>query len=115
VIAGIDTYLILTRDYAGAVRFHREVLQLPIAFELPGATVFDAGPMTITVTRAEDDLPPMLSFFVDDFAMALARLRAFDVEMDSPPEAIGEGAAIAVVRAPGGVRYGLFRLPDDPA
>ncbi|MFN8532598.1 MAG: hypothetical protein U0556_03535 [Dehalococcoidia bacterium] len=115
MLAGVDTYLIMTRDYTEAVRFHRDVLRLPIAFELPGATVFDAGALTISVTRAAEDAPPMLSFFVDDFGEAIARLAAFGVVLESAPDAIGEGAFIATVKAPGGVRYGLFRLPDDPA
>lgn len=113
MITSVDTYLIVTRAYPDAVRFHREALGLPVAFELPGATVFDAGGLTITVTRSETDLPPLLSFYVDDLPAALAQLRERGHEPESPPDALGDGAMVATIRAPGGARYGLFQPPVE--
>jgi catechol 2,3-dioxygenase-like lactoylglutathione lyase family enzyme len=113
MITGVDTYLILTRAYPDSVRFHRDVLGLPVAFELPGATVFDVGGLTITVTRAETDLPPLLSFYVDNLPAALVRLRERGHEPEAPPDALGDGAMVATVRAPGGARYGLFQPPAE--
>ncbi|GIW08203.1 MAG: hypothetical protein KatS3mg060_3008 [Dehalococcoidia bacterium] len=115
MVAGVDTLLIPTRAYADAVRFHRDVLGLPIAFELPGASVFDAGGITITVARAAQDAPPLLSLYVDDLAAALRRLREHGIEPETAPELLGNGAMVATLRAPGGARYGLYQRPDEPA
>ncbi|MCS7001268.1 MAG: hypothetical protein NZ518_00315 [Dehalococcoidia bacterium] len=113
-VRGVDTYLIPTTRFADAVRFFRDTAQLPIVFELPGMVVFDLGALSLTISRAPADAPPMLSLIVPDLAPALRALRDGGATIVDEPIFTDDGG-FATFIAPGGGHWGVIQLPEGGA
>jgi methylmalonyl-CoA/ethylmalonyl-CoA epimerase len=79
-------------DLPRAVRFYREVLELPFLFEVPTLAFFDAGGVRLMLGVAEDpkfNHPASILYYrVGDIHAATARLKAKGAQFDSEPHLI---------------------------
>jgi len=110
--------LLVSADPAALLVFYRDVLNLPIAREYPGGTVFHAGNGTLEVPahlRAEHATPPpdVLWLQVRDLDAAHAELAEAGVPVDAPPEVKPWGLIEMTVRDPDGRTLILVQIPAD--
>ncbi|MGI6367142.1 MAG: VOC family protein [Anaerolineae bacterium] len=105
-----------TPDFARAKAFYTEVLELPVAAEMPGrdCVFIDIGGTTIELTGAPDQAPGAagalahIAFEVDDIDETFAELKAKGVEFFIEPRDAGV-MRIAFFRDPDGNALELFK------
>ncbi|WP_319943701.1 VOC family protein [Nocardia aurantia] len=106
-------------NYEQTVVFYRDALDLAIAREYPGGTVFFAGQSLIEVAghHRADDAPAgfagALWLQVRDVGDAIAGLSARHVEIDRLPQQESWGLIEAWVHDPDGVPIVLVQVPAD--
>ncbi|HJW42004.1 MAG TPA: VOC family protein [Rhizomicrobium sp.] len=81
-----------TRDVKRAVAFYRDVLGLPLVFEVSGMAFFDAGGISLMIGPAPFEGPvqpnTFIYFAVDDWQAAEAALTARDLAFSGPVEIV---------------------------
>lgn len=81
-----------TRDLKKAVAFYRDVLGLPLAFEVSGMAFFDAGGISLMIGPAPFEGPvqpnTFVYFAVDDWQAAEAALLARKLVFSGPAEVV---------------------------
>lgn len=92
-IRGIGQIHITVEDVERAVGFYRDVLGLPLLFEVPEQSMafFDCGGVRLYLGRAEDPEQasrPLLYYRVPDIGAAWEALSEHDVERQSPPHVV---------------------------
>ena len=91
-LQGIGQIVINVKDLARATRFYREVLQLPLLFEVPTLAFFDAGGVRLMLAVAEDprfDHPGSILYYrVGDISAAAAALAGRGAHFTSEPHLI---------------------------
>ncbi len=91
-LQGIGQIAITVRDLPRAVRFYRDVLRLPLLFEVPTLAFFDADGVRLMLAVPEDpqfDHPASILYYrVGDIHAAAARLRAAGAEVQGEPHLI---------------------------
>jgi len=104
-------------DIAVALPFYRDVLRLPLLFEVEAQKMafFDCGGTRLCVGEAEpgaDASHPLLYFRVDDIDEAHRRLQARGAAFEGPPHLVREDDAtqlwLAYFRDPGGTLLALM-------
>ncbi len=91
-LAGIGQIVINVKELARATRFYRDVLQLPLLFEVPTLAFFDAGGVRLMLAVAEDpkfDHPGSILYYqVGDIIAAAAALAGRGAHFTSEPHLI---------------------------
>lgn len=108
-----------TPDAAAMTAFYRDVLELEVILERPGATWFRLGDGAEVHVYSRDDVDhdffgssPVVGFCVDSFVGARAALRAAGIEFIYPEPQRAERRAWQHFRAPDGNVYEVIG-PDD--
>ncbi len=93
-ITGIGQIAITAHDIPRAVGFYRDVLGLPLLFEMPKMAFFDAGGVRLMLSLPEEerfDHPASIIYYrVGDLDAAHARLVAVDVSFERPPHLVAK-------------------------
>jgi methylmalonyl-CoA/ethylmalonyl-CoA epimerase len=93
-LGAIGQIAITVHDLPRAVRFYRDVLELPLLFEVPTLAFFDAGGVRLMLGVPEDpkfDHPASLLYYrVEDIHGATTRLKARGAEFQSDPHLIAK-------------------------
>ncbi len=91
-LGAIGQVAITVRDVARATAFYRDVLGLPLLFEVSGMSFFAAGTVRLMLAVPSEpkfDHPASILYYkVDDIHAAAARLAAAGVTFLSPPHLI---------------------------
>jgi len=91
-ISRIMQLAVNVQDLARATAFYRDVLGLPLLFEVPTISFFDCGGVRLMLTRAEApelDHPSSIIYFqVDDIRSSFEVLRERNVKTVSEPSLI---------------------------
>jgi len=91
-ISGVGQVAINAKDLPRAVGFYRDVLGLPLLFEIPGAAFFQAGNVRLMVGPAEqaefDHLASILYYRVADIQVSHTALVAGGAEVTHEPRLI---------------------------
>lgn len=91
-ISRIMQLAVNVQDLARATAFYRDVLGLPLLFEVPTISFFDCGGVRLMLTRAETpelDHPSSIIYFqVDDIRSSFEALRERNVKTVSEPSLI---------------------------
>lgn len=92
-IQGIGQIHITVEDVAGAVEFYRDVLGLPLLFEVPEQSMafFDCGGVRLYLGEAEDPeqaSKPLLYYRVPEIGKAWEALAEHGVALQSPPHVV---------------------------
>ncbi len=91
-ISRIMQLAVNVQDLARATAFYRDVLGLPLLFEVPTISFFDCGGVRLMLTRAETpelDHPSSIIYFqVDDIRSSFEALRECNVKTVSEPSLI---------------------------
>lgn len=92
-IEGIGQIHITVEDVAGAVVFYRDVLGLPLLFEIPEQSMafFDCGGVRLYLGRAESPelvSRPLLYYTVPDIGAAWGALGECGAERGEPPHVV---------------------------
>lgn len=85
-------------DMSRAVKFHRDVLGLPLKFESPGWSEFATGETTLGLHPASQKNPPgsvELGFHVPDIRKFYEEMKARGVEFTMPPTKQDFGGILA--------------------
>jgi lactoylglutathione lyase len=96
-------------DMDQSVRFHREVLGLPLKFQSPDWTEFASGETTLALHSASDNNPAgsmQLGFRVPDLHAFYAEMTAKGVTFTEPPRLEG-GVTVARFLDSEGVEYSV--------
>ncbi|OKH15132.1 VOC family protein [[Limnothrix rosea] IAM M-220] len=97
--------MLMVKDVAGAVKFYKEGLGLPVKVETPGWAEIEADGATIAFHGAneapETGSSPILSFTVDDVHQAIADLEALGGNLEGRVREPSFGK-VAAVRSPQG-------------
>jgi catechol 2,3-dioxygenase-like lactoylglutathione lyase family enzyme len=99
-------------DLDRAQAFYGETLGLTLAERTPFACVFQVGPTTLRVTRADEVVPAgytVLGWIVDDIDAEMAALAGRGVTFERYP---GLSAETGVWTTPGGDRIAWFKDPE---
>ncbi|MDX1644664.1 MAG: VOC family protein [Thermoanaerobaculia bacterium] len=96
-IEGIGQIHITVDDIDRAVAFYRDVLGLPLLFQVPEQSMafFDCGGVRLYLGRAEADglvSRPLLYYRVPDIGGAWERLQELDVPAVEPPHVVHRSA-----------------------
>jgi len=109
-----------TPNAAAMTAFYRDVLQLDVILEKPGATWFQLGDGTEVHVYGPEDadhdffgISPVAGFWVDSFQAARTALQVAGVEFIYAEPQRAEGRAWQHFRAPDGNVYEIIG-PDDP-
>ncbi len=93
-LGSIGQIAITVHDLPRAVRFYRDVLQLPMLFEVPTLAFFDAGGVRLMLGVAEDpkfNHPASILYYrVGDIQAATGRLQEKGVRFESEPHLIAK-------------------------
>ncbi len=93
-LGGLGQIAIRVRDLPRAVRFYRDVLELPFLFEVPTLAFFDAGGVRLMLGVAEDprfDHPASILYYrVGDIHAATGRLKEKGARFESEPHLIAK-------------------------
>ncbi|MEO8636774.1 MAG: VOC family protein [Gemmatimonadales bacterium] len=93
-LQGIGQIVINVKDLARATGFYRDVLQLPLLFEVPTLAFFDAGGVRLMLAVAEDprfDHPGSILYYrVGDIRAAAESLRGRGATITSEPHLIAK-------------------------
>ena len=93
-ITDVGQIAINAKELRRAVGFYRDVLGLPLLFEIPGAAFFMAGSVRLMVGTAEQpefDHPASILYYkVADIHASFAALAAAGVQVDHPPRMIAK-------------------------
>ncbi|MFF0494909.1 VOC family protein [Nocardia aobensis] len=106
-------------DYERTLAFYRDGLELAIAREYPGGTVFFAGPSLIEVAaHGRDETAPAgfagaVWLQVRDASIAATELATRGVAIDRPPVQEPWGLIEMWLRDPDGVPIVLVEVPAD--
>jgi len=91
-IAGIGQIAVNARDLPRAMAFYRDVLGLPLLFEVPHMAFFDCAGIRLMLGRASEprfDHPGSILYYrVADIAAAHAALVARGVVFEQPPHRV---------------------------
>jgi catechol 2,3-dioxygenase-like lactoylglutathione lyase family enzyme len=122
-LGSIGQIHVTVADVPGAVAFFRDVLGLPLLFEVPSQSMafFDCGGTRLYLGPAEGGGPasrPLLYFRVDDIERAYRDLDGRGARFRSPPHVAHRDAgvelAIAFLEAPDGLPVALMQeRPTD--
>ena len=85
-------------DMDKAVKFHRDVLGLPLKFESPGWSEFSTGETTLALHPASEKNPPgkvELGFTVADVEAFYREMNAKGVLFTTPPKKLDFGGVLA--------------------
>jgi methylmalonyl-CoA/ethylmalonyl-CoA epimerase len=89
LIKAIGQIAVNARDVARATAFYRDVLELPLLFEVGGMAFFDCGGVRLMLSkpeRAELDHPGSILYYrVEDINVASERLKQKGVVMEQEP------------------------------
>jgi len=88
-------------DMDRAVKFHRDVLKLPLKSQSPGWSEFSTGETTLALHPASDKNPPgkvEIGFNVEDLQRFYEEMRAKGVEFPMPPKKQDFGGMLAQLR-----------------
>lgn len=92
LISRIMQLAVNVQDLPRATAFYRDVLGLPLAFEVPGISFFDCGGVRLMLSKAEQpelDHPSSIIYFhVDDIQSSSRALREREVTIVSGPSLI---------------------------
>ena len=93
-LLGIGQIVINVRDLARATVFYRDVLRLPLLFEVPTLAFFDAGGVRLMLAVSEDpkfDHPASILYYrVTDIHGAAESLRSRGATLTSEPHLIAK-------------------------
>jgi methylmalonyl-CoA/ethylmalonyl-CoA epimerase len=93
-ITGLGQIAINVQDVPRAVHFYRDVLRLPLLFEIPGAAFFQLGGVRLMLGKAEkpefDHPASILYYKVDDIHAAVAALKSAATTIESEPHLIAK-------------------------
>lgn len=93
-LQAIGQIAVTVKDLARATRFYREVLQLPLLFEVPTLAFFDAGGVRLMLAVAEDpkfDHPASILYYrVGDIVATAEALRSRGATLTSEPHLIAK-------------------------
>jgi methylmalonyl-CoA/ethylmalonyl-CoA epimerase len=93
-ITGVGQIAINAKDLRRAVGFYRDVLGLPLLFEIPNAAFFMAGGVRLMVGTAEQpelDHPASILYYrVPDIQASFAALTAAGVRIEHEPRMIAK-------------------------
>jgi len=93
-ITDVGQIAINAKELRRAVGFYRDVLGLPLLFEIPNAAFFMAGSVRLMVGTAEQpgfDHPASILYYrVADIHASFAALTAAGVQVDEPPRLIAK-------------------------
>ncbi len=89
---GLGQVAVPVRDLDRTVAFYRDVLGLPLLFEVPGMAFFDGGGVRLMFSeQPEGQLHASILYYrVDDLDAAHAMLKAKNVEFVRPPHLIAK-------------------------
>ena len=89
---GLGQVAVPVRDLVRSVAFYRDVLGLPLLFEVPGMAFFDGGGVRLMFSeQPEGPLHASILYYrVDDLDAAHAMLKAKNVEFVRPPHLIAK-------------------------
>lgn len=93
-ITDVGQIAINAKDLRRAVGFYRDVLGLPLLFEIPNAAFFQAGGARLMVGTAEQpefDHPASILYYrVDDIQRSFAALTSAGVQIEHEPRMIAK-------------------------
>jgi len=93
-IADVGQIFINAKDLPRAIGFYRDVLGLPLLFEIPGSAFFQAGGVRLMVGTAETpefDHPASIVYYrVADIHAAFGALAAAGVHVEHEPRMIAK-------------------------
>jgi predicted enzyme related to lactoylglutathione lyase len=99
-LEGVTQVSLNARDLPRGVAFYRDVLGLPLLFEVPGAAFFDCGGVRLMLAVSEGDGAgagtSIVYYRVADLEASAARMRAAGVDEVQPPHRVGRMGEIEV-------------------
>jgi catechol 2,3-dioxygenase-like lactoylglutathione lyase family enzyme len=117
MIGTLGMVMVLVSDMERSLAFYRDVLGLPVVEESPAWSELDAGTIHVGLHHVDGEGglsageggSVQLTFYVEDAAAAVARLRDGGADIATEPTQEGFGGIIAVVNDPDGYPIQLLQ------